>query len=420
MKTVAILAPINKPDTRYSVAGVVLDLARVLADNGHRVKLLVREGFELDSLPGIEIYHLPNYSKDVGWETPVEELDVLGLEQYAFETGSMISTLIADCSSVLTHDIVFNPQFLWLNMAARQAAESQPAVCWVHWTHSLPLHFKTELYPRSLCRAPWPNARFVALSHTGIRYIAKFYDIPEHLVSVVHNFVLPAGVWGMDKLTASIWGHVDRAEIVMLTAGRLSPGKQLHKSCTLLASMRQHADVRGLFVFSYTQGEEKRKEFEELCALRDELGLSPEHLVFLQDLKDLGDLSLGLDRDQVQSLMRGADVFVHSSYAESFGLTVLEAAAAGCFMVLNDDVPVFQEFAGIHQKGFQHTAAYLLSFGSYLREVSYQPTEHQWYADRGRELVDVLRANPQHQAKKQIRTRYNGQWVYENQLQPLL
>ena len=51
----------------------------------------------------------------------------------------------------------------------------------------------------------------------------------------------------------------------------------------------------------------------------------------------------GFPRAGVLELFQMSNLFVCPSYSESFGLTVLEAASRGNFLVLNEAVPALQE-----------------------------------------------------------------------------
>ncbi len=52
-----------------------------------------------------------------------------------------------------------------------------------------------------------------------------------------------------------------------------------------------------------------------------------------------------LDGDEKWDLLKNADVFVFPSFAEGFGMPVLEAQAAGTPVVASD-IPVFKEILG--------------------------------------------------------------------------
>ena len=125
----------------------------------------------------------------------------------------------------------------------------------------------------------------------------------------------------------------------------------------------------------------------------------------------------GFPRESVFELFTLSNLFVCPSYSESFGLTVLEAASRGNFLVLNEAVPALQEL------GVQ-LAAYFMrwharNFGFDTRE-KYLPSEQQYYEDHARNIVNLMREDHALNAKTLTRTRYSTRWICQNQLLPLL
>lgn len=68
-------------------------------------------------------------------------------------------------------------------------------------------------------------------------------------------------------------------------------------------------------------------------------GLPADNLLFTSDIG----YPLGFPREGVMELFQLSNLFICPSYSESFGLTVLEAARRGNFLVLNQAVPALQE-----------------------------------------------------------------------------
>lgn len=116
-------------------------------------------------------------------------------------------------------------------------------------------------------------------------------------------------------------------------------------------------------------------------------------------------------------LFQLSNLFICPPYSKSFGLTVLEAASRGNFLVLNQAVPALQELG-------EKLGAYFLrwdarNFGFDTRET-YNPSEQAYYEDHGRDILRRMDSDPALSAKTLVRTHYNHRWVMENQLLPLL
>ncbi len=68
-------------------------------------------------------------------------------------------------------------------------------------------------------------------------------------------------------------------------------------------------------------------------------GLDDSDMVFTSDMG----YPQGFPRSAVFELFTLSNLFICPSYSESFGLTVLEAASRGNFLVLNEMVPALEE-----------------------------------------------------------------------------
>jgi len=417
---VAVCAWLHRFDTRYSVAGFTLDLCRLLVDKGIELVFVGREGFQDAGIlpPGTDVRLLPDYHKDTPFDG--QGLDALELEQYAFVTSRLLQQAVADCQVVITQDIVFNPQFLAPFLAVREClllGEKGPG--WIHWSHSMPGAKPRDLPAHhELLYQPLPRSRYVALTWSGVPAIAKRYGIPQGEVRVVHNFLDLQRTWGLDDVSWKMYQDVGgpQAEVLILYPTRLDPGKRPEYALQLVKALQLGGvNAKLIMALTYTEGEAKAQELARCQALVQELGIQ-QHVVLSTDYCG----RLGMDREQVRAMYRAADVLYHPSTQESFGLTLLEAAAAGCTLVLNQDVAAFREFSGTQNAGAKYLRAWLWPLSSPERLVKYEPNYEQWLADRCQELITDLRSQPTYQALLEVRSKYQGDWVWTHQLAPLL
>ena len=105
------------------------------------------------------------------------------------------------------------------------------------------------------------------------------------------------------------------------------------------------------------------------------------------------------------------------SYSESFGLTVLEAASRGNFLVLNEMVPALEELGKKLKAYFMRWDA--RNFG-YDTKETYMPSEQAYLEENALIIVDSMRDNPVLNAKALARQKFSPQWVWHHQLQPLI
>lgn len=142
-------------------------------------------------------------------------------------------------------------------------------------------------------------------------------------------------------------------------------------------------------------------------------GLEEGDLIFTSDLG----YEQGFPRQGVFELFGLSNLFLCPSYSESFGLTVLEAASRGNFLVLNEAVPALKELGDSLGAYFMRWDA--RNFGYDTRE-KYIPSEQAYYEEHGERIVNLMREDRSLHAKTQVRMQYHGAWVYRNQLMPLL
>ncbi len=112
-----------------------------------------------------------------------------------------------------------------------------------------------------------------------------------------------------------------------------------------------------------------------------------------------------------------SNLFLCPSFSESFGLTVLEAASRGNFLVLNEAVPALEELGKSLGASFLRWDAHNFGFDT---QEHYSPSELAYYLEHGARIVRAMEENPVLRAKTAARTRYSTRWVAEHQLLPLL
>ena len=142
-------------------------------------------------------------------------------------------------------------------------------------------------------------------------------------------------------------------------------------------------------------------------------GLEGEDVQFTSDLG----YPDGFPRQGVWDLFTVTNLFVCPSRSESFGLTVLEAASRGNFLVLNEAVPALKELG-------ETLGAYFLRWDARNFDCdtheTYHPSEEAYYAEHSQCIADAMDHDPALHAKTVVRRRYSLRWIFEHQLLPLL
>lgn len=260
-----------------------------------------------------------------------------------------------------------------------------------------------------------PRTKFVYPTHSGISALAKQYQVPEGRCAVVYNTLplLPA----MSPDVQRVAEHIDLmgAEILAVYPARLTTGKQFEKVAALAGAIKTTGEKETKVVFcDFPSADIPGQVYKAMIRMEGkQYGLEEEDLVFTSDLG----YTEGFPRQGVFELFQLSNLFVCPSYSESFGLTVLEAGSRGNFLVLNEAVPALKELGEVLGAYFMRWDA--RNFGYDTHEI-YVPSERAYYEERARQIVNLMREDRSLNAKTLIRNKYNPQWIWDNQLQPLL
>ena len=423
---VAILTMFTGLSTTYSLVNVVADQIKMLLEAQVELKILVSEtcpdeerwGVFLD--PRLEWVKVTNtfHGEPIVWH------------DYSAPTGTVHETFYAEAAWIakdyvrylqdvdvcIMHDILYQGWHLIHNVAVRQAQESLSNVKFLSFTHSMPVNRpqKTE-WPFSARFTPMPNTRFIYPTYSGIEALARQYDVPLGNCAVVYNSLPLLEILSPD--VQKVAEHIDllNADILVIYPGRLTTGKRFEKVAALSGAIQRKTEQCTKVVFcDFPSADIPSQIYKRTIQMEGmKFGLEKEDLIFTSDLG----YEQGFPRRGVFELFGLSNLFICPSYSESFGLTVLEAASRGNFLVLNEAVPALKELG-------DSLGAYFLrwdgrNFGYDTRE-KYVPSEQAYYEEHGEIIVNLMRENRSLRAKTKTRTKYHGSWICRNQLMPLL
>ena len=211
--------------------------------------------------------------------------------------------------------------------------------------------------------------------------------------------------------------HIDliRPDILAVYPARLTTGKRLEKVAALAGAIKTatEKDIKVIFC-DFPSADIPSKVYQTMIRTEGKkYGLKNHDLLFTSEIG----YPDGFPRQGVFELFQLSNLFICPSYSESFGLTVLEAASRGNFLVLNEAVPALKELGEALGAYFMRWDA--RNFGFDTRET-YSPSERAYYEEHGRKIVDLMREDRSLHAKTIVRNQYNDAWICRNQLLPLL
>lgn len=424
---IAVLTMFNGLAKTYSLVHVVEEqLAMMLDEDDLHIRMLVsedcpdheRNGIFAD--PRIEWVKVTNryQGKLIHWK------------DYAGFCGEVHDTFFGEARAIaddlvrklrgmdvcIMHDILYQGWHLVHNIAVRRAQLELPGLRFIAVTHSLPeaRPFRTE-WPFSARYSPMPNTTWVYPTESGLRALAQQYNISEANCRAVHNSFNPLAEGSADLLALSRRVDLFTSDVLIVYPGRLTPGKQFEKAAALAGTIRSMSGLSVQLLFcDFPSLDIPPATYKAIIREQGKSrGLLDGEIVFTSDEGWPG----GYPHHAVMELFGLSNLFICSSYSESFGLIVLEAASRGNLIVLNEAVPALKELGASLGAYFMRWNA--RNFGYDTRE-SYEPSEEAYLKDHASVIVEKLKSNPVLAAKTAVRQRYHPKWVWKQQLEPLL
>lgn len=423
---VALLTMFENLKPTYSLVYVVSMQVQMLLEAGYKVKLLVSERCEEGQKTGILT------DSRIEW-VKVREMNDSGLLQgtdYYDEKNSLPDNLEEQISVIkealidylkeddlcFLHDILFQSKHYIHHLAVRAVQEALPQLRFIAFTHSYPFNRPAVITERIRGRyTPLPHTLYAYPTRSGIKALASQYNVPEGLCHVVYHPLKV--VEQMSEAVKKLHYHTDllRSDLLIIYPARLTVGKQLEKVAQLAGALCTLGNLRVKVIYcdfeaKDTEPSSYKKRIKEKG---EQYGLSEEDIVFTSECG----YESGFPHEGVMELFELSNVYVGPSKSESFGLTVLEAAQKGNFLVLNENVPALKELG-------KELKAYFMKWDARVMGhdicQNYEGEEATYYGFHARQILAQLRTDSLFIAKTKVRKRFSSQWIWENQMKPLI
>jgi len=423
---VALLTMFNGLSPTYSLVNVVAEHLRMLLDAEIPTRILVCEDCPDDQRYGIftderlqwvkvtnrlngQQIHWRDYSKPEGsvHDSFFEEAEVIAED---------LVKRLADVDVCIMHDIHYQGWHLVHNVAIRKAQERLPNLRFIAVTHSIPVKRPPKLkWPFSARYSPMPKTIYTYPTQSGIPALARQYNVPEGRCSVINNSLDLLASMSDDVKAIHKQFDLLSPDILIIYPGRLTTGKALEKVAALAGAITNKTEQVVKIVFCDFPSMDIEPEVYKNSIRKTGLdyGIDEAMIAFTSDLG----YPNGFPRQAVLELFTLSNLFVCPSFSESFGLTVLEAASRGNFIILNQAVPALEELGKRLNSYFMRWPA--RNFGFDTRET-YNPSEQAYLEEHAAKVVNLMRDNPVVHAKTVTRQRFNPSWVWHNHLEPLL
>lgn len=386
------------------VESVLGQHARLMADDGHQVRIVAGRGEQTD--PRIPFLHLPLAdSRHPEVLALKAELDA-GRVPPAFSElvdslTAALKEILEDTNALFAHNVCSLNKNLALTAAVRNLAghDHLRLVSWHHdlaWTTP---RYRDELhegYPWDLLRQPWPGVKQVTVSEMRQQELAQLFQMNEEHIAVIPNGVDMRAFHKLEEQTRDYVTRLDllNAAPLLLLPVRITPRKNIELALRVCANLLKYFPHIKLVVTGPLGPHNPANVdyFDRLAALRKELGL--ENIVCF-----LAELTTEYIPDRVISdFYHLSDVLFLPSREEGFGIPILEAGLAGLPIFCADIAPL-RGLGGSDVSYFSPDA---------------DPVE---LANR---IVNHLSFDPVFRLRTRVRKQYSWEPIYARQIAPLL
>jgi glycosyltransferase involved in cell wall biosynthesis len=345
-KTVYLLTNFSQYLKSYSPIIVVSEQLLMLKRAGYTPVLITTEGWENPPntpYEGVKVEHLyPSGSHDKMDE--IFESDVADIYK-------RLEEIIPENSVVITHDLIFLPDYTKHNIAARRLAEKRPSIRWLHWVHSATspntLIEERSIYGeqyKELLLSKFPNSIICYPNAHDIPRVARNFNFEEFEVVEVPHSTDPTE--GMQTIVKRLYDEKKLSEATVLSIApmRLDRGKNPHMIVRIQAAYKAVGLTSHVIFCNFqSTGGDKITLREECKKLAKELGVE-DRVTFLSEFDDSAQLEV--DHRVVLDLFTLSNVFFLPSRSETYSLVAQEAMLKGNLCFLNYDFPAFRQIYG--------------------------------------------------------------------------
>jgi len=416
----------NGLSSAYSLVNVVAEQIEMLLQNGEEVSIIVTENCPDSDRTGIFADERINWIKlphNLDGE-PIKLQDYSDQELPLHDTFNQEADFLADQFAkaiegndvCIVHDILYLGIYYLYNVALRRAQKKLPQVRFLAFSHSFPLKRPLVVPPERSGRfTPMDNTLYVYPSRSGLAPLAKQYNVPEGLCRVVYNTTpLISGCCEAVRKLDRDFNLLD-TELLIVYPGRLSVGKRFEKVAALAGTLKQTGEKTTKVIFCDAPAVEgEANEYKKAIRLLGRFyGLDDQDICFTSEHGH----PYGFPRQGVLELFSLSNLFICPSFSETFSLTTLEAAQKGNFLILNESVAALRELG-------ETLGAYFMRWDAlgdgFRHRQQYSNGERAYYQKHVPIILRRMREAGVCRAKTMVRTRFNNQWVWKNQLEPLL
>lgn len=405
----------------YSPIIVVSSQINMFKRAGYEPVLIAEDGWnppEESIFASVQTERLPHVNIDGTTVDAAFEADVDLLYERLWD-------MIDDESTIFTHDLIFLPDYVKLNVACRRLAEECPSIQWKHMVHSATapgsLIKERAMYGEKyseLLNSKFPHSIIIYPNAYDIPRVASNYSYEENeIVEVPHS---SDPIEGMSRIVKRLYDDLKlgEPEVLVLYPLRLDRGKYAEADVYLMAGCKDNnMTSHVIFCDFQSTGGDKVDYREDLKRLAESLGVL-DRVTFLSEFDEAA--SMEVPHEVVLELFTLTNVFLLPSKSETYSLIAQEAMSRGNLCLLNHDFAPFRQIYGKNALYKQFDGANI-DFSGQDGEIK---TTHDPITDYYQTLASNIKYYLENEkvirAKTWVRTKRNPDYVFQNFIEPLL
>ena len=379
-----------------------------------------------------------------GWEPPVESVfgsvqtelmlpfslhsptdKAEGVEELVDLIYDQLDKILPDGAIVLTHDLIFLPDYTVYNLAARKLAATRQSIKWVHWIHSATnpqtvaqeRNMFGDYYGQAL-NSKFPNSLIAYPNSYDKKRVAASFNFEEDQIIEVPHSTDPTE--GMHPLVQRLYDQLKlgEPEVLIIYPCRLDRGKSVDTVVRYIAGCRRIGLKAQLIVCDFqSTGGDKAEYREDLKKLASELDVS-DRVTFLSEFDDLA--SMEVSHDIILDLFSLSNVFIMPSKSETYSLVTQEAMMRGNHVIMNHDFAPFRQIFG-EAAIYRRFDGANISDNAEHGEINITLSDPvRYYEDLAKELKYWLENDRVLKAKTWVRTKRNPDYIFRNYIEPII
>jgi sugar phosphate isomerase/epimerase/glycosyltransferase involved in cell wall biosynthesis len=372
-------------ETAAGVNRVIKDQVELLKEYGFSIQVIIGQT-DVSSTLGVKVTHVPQINV-------LPEM-VYEFDRYKGEIYHRLKDELRDKDIIIIHNILTMDFNMPLIKALEQIIEEEKdKKKFIAWTHDI--NYFT----------PIRGVKYIVVSKYMQKYLAESFNWAPQMIPVMQNGLYMKRLIGLTPEIERIFRgrKLLEQDYVMLYPTKVGVAKNIEMAIKIVAELNRKGKKAKLIVTGLLndQDREQMAYFHKLKQLTEDQGVSGK-IIFLSDQWIKGK-RLEVTDEMMRNLYTLSDFLLFTSQHEGFGLPPIEAAAFGLPIVVSDIEPVRS----------------LLTDADMLLIDPYAHSEAE-IEKISQEIIDYIDNKSVVRMKKEARTRYDLQRIYEGIVFPLI